>query len=311
MIKFFRNHIYQEIADQFDLGKILEIERFTGGLAAPKVSVITPRGRFVIAKYTLGDGSIFKNKSKVSLAKEIELLIALKGLQVPHYLSDQSDNCILERDGFGITVYKHLPGEHITDLNEKQVFQLGLFLGAFHSQGAQLKADFSGRKIFYDFSPEQFEKKKLYAYKQTNKILKSVVPEIEKGVLSNMLDKSLPQGPIHVDIKTDNLLFAGNKLTGVIDFGNFYNGPYILDLGKAIVFNCTKEGFIDKKLMNSMLRGYNKSRKLNKQEMRSLNQAMRYGIYSHIWLDLYHVPLKLVPVSHTLYFVENFLPAVR
>jgi Ser/Thr protein kinase RdoA (MazF antagonist) len=152
---------------------------------------------------------------------------------------------------------------------------------------------------------------KPFAYKQTNLKLKSVVADIENGVIDNKFDNKLPQGPIHVDIKADNELFIGDKLTGIIDFGNFYRGPLILDVGKTIIFNCIKNNNINKEMMKKFLMGYEKYRKLTKKEHDNIFKAIRYAIYSHIWLDLYHVPLKLVPQKHTLYFVKKFLPAIR
>jgi homoserine kinase type II len=311
MTRFFEKAEYQAISEPFGLGNITAIEQFSGGLAAPKVMVETEKGKFIIAKYTLGSGDSFKNKPREALAEEIKLLNALVDLPVPHYVPDKSGEFILDYKGYGITVYRFLEGKHQYELNTKQVFELGKFLGSFHKQGMPLKNQFSKRYKFYDFDKERWEAMKPHAYDQTNTKLKEVVEEVEREVLRTKPDPDLPSGPIHVDIKADNLLFEGNHLKGVVDFGNFYVGPLILDVGKSIIFNCTREGEIDKTLMNELLSGYESFRPLNDKEKEYLNDAIVYGICSHIWLDLYHVPLKLVPESHTLYFVETFLPAAR
>ena len=148
-------------------------------------------------------------------------------------------------------------------------------------------------------------------YRQKNNRLSKVAGEIEKGLINSSPPKGLPEGPIHVDFKPDNFLFKGNRLVGVLDFGNFYIGPLMIDLGKAIIFNCTKNKKLDRKLVDSFLRGYEKFRQLTKQERAYFKKAVHYGIYSHVWLDLYHVPLKLVPAYHPLNYIKIYLPAVK
>ena len=311
MSRFFSKSEYQKIMDFFGLGKIRTIEYFKQGLAAPKIHVKSTKGRYVIAKYKLGKGENFKNKPRTALRSEIDLLTSLENLPTPNYILNCKNDYILDYKGFAITVYKFLPGRAPKAMNEEKIFQLGKFLGNFHQQGAKFKNRFTARHIFYDFSNKKMKFMKKYAYNQKNKELKSVVAEVEREVIKNRPHYNFSQGPIHVDIKSDNELFQRDKLTGIIDFGNFYVGPYILDLGKTIIFNCVINNQINKKLKTQFLRGYESQRRLTKQEKKFLNRSILYAIYSHIWLDLYHVPLKLVPARHTLYFVKNFLPAAR
>ncbi|MBI4094984.1 MAG: phosphotransferase [Candidatus Liptonbacteria bacterium] len=310
MTKFFAKKEYQKIAKVFKIGTIQNLHQFKGGLAAPKVLVKTTRGRFVIAKYKFGKGDNFKNKPRWALQNEVDLLNLLKGLPTPQYVADGKGDFILNHRGFGITVYRFLEGRTSRTFNGKQVFELGRFLGNFHAQGLKLKNRFSKRHKFYHFPPARIREMKIHAYNQTHPKLKSVVRLVEDGIRENSPPKYLPHGPIHVDFKHDNELFKGNTLTGIIDFGNFYRGPLMLDVGKAIIFNCAKNGKLDDKLIKRFLAGYSKYRKLDREEKKYLKRSIRYAIYSHIWLDLYHVPLNLVPETHTLYFVEEFLPAI-
>ncbi len=311
MSRFLEKEEYQACLDSFGLGTVTTVEQFSGGLAAPKVAVQTEKGKFIIAKYTLGPGDNFKNKPREALKEEIKLLNTLQDLPVPHYLPDKKGDFILDYKGYGITIYDFLKGRRQDELNESQVFELGRFLGNFHKQGMNLNIQFSRRYKFYDFDEERWKKMRPYAYEQTNEKLKAVVKEVEREVLRTKPSPDLPSEPIHVDIKADNLLFEKDRLTGVVDFGNFYVGPLMLDVGKSIIFNCTRGDEINKTLMKRFLEGYELFRPLNDQEKIYLKDSIVYAICSHIWLDLYHVPLKLVPESHTLYFVEKFLPAAR
>lgn len=311
MSRFFSQSDYQKIINIFNLGKIKKIEYFELGLAAPKVHVVTSKGQYVIAKYKIGKGENFKNKPLSSLKYEVDLLTSLKNLPTPKYIAYKKNNYILDFKGFAVTVYEYLKGMPPKYINDKRAFQLGKFLGSFHRQTKRLKNRYSNRYKFYYFSKSRYDYMRPYAYDQKNKELKAVVGAIETIMNMNRLSNNLPQGPIHVDIKADNELFKGDKLTGIVDFGNFYVGPFMLDLGKTIVFNCIKNNRINLQLMHHLLSGYEQERPLQKIEKKNLNKAIIFSICSHIWLDLYHVPLKIVPYTHTLGYVKNQWPAVR
>lgn len=311
MALFFTKTQYQHIANDFNLGKISSLEYFKQGYAAPKVMVKTTKGKYVIAKQTIGKGDNFKNKPLSSVQSEVKLLSSLKNLPAPKYLKNIDKQYIVDVNGFAVTVYSYLEGKHPKVLNNYKVKELGEFLGKFHVQGSGIKDGWANRYKYYDYPLSRIKAMKPYAYQQSNSKLKAVAPEVEQGIIDNKLSKSLPQGPIHVDIKHDNELFKGNSLTGIVDFGNFYKGPLLLDIGKTILFNCVVKQKLNLTMMENFLKGYEKHRKLTKKERGQLLSAIRFALYSHVWLDLYHVPLKLVPQKHTLYYVETFLPAIR
>lgn len=190
-------------------------------------------------------------------------------------------------------------------------YALGIFLGRLHAKGKEFHKSLTGRRKFYDLTPEIIKKMYKIALRQQNSNLRSVVEETRRGVEKYRLPRGLPRGPIHVDIKPENELFIQEKLTGVIDFGNFYIGPYMIDFGKMAMWNCIRKGRLDYKLFNEMRRGYESKRKFSRAEVGYIINSILFAIYSHIFVDLYHVPLKYVPESYTLFLVKEFLPAAR
>ena len=77
----------------------------------------------------------------------------------------------------------------------------------------------------------------------------------------------LPSGTIHADAFRDNVLFEGNKLTGIIDFHDACQERYMLDLAICINDWCnTKTGRISRKLQQAMLQGYECIRTPSEQE---------------------------------------------
>ena len=311
MHDFLTDEEYQNIADLFDLGKIQKIVRFTRGFQTPRVHVTTASGDFIISSYALSDDGSIISKSRASLQYEIDLLHTLTLLPVPHYIASKPGNFIEDFKRKPVTVYGFLPGEHPKEITLTMAREPGKFLGEFHTLGQNFTQECNGRRKFYHLDAEVVKKMGETIGRLTNPKLVNVVNEVRAGVEKFSPPVGFPEGPIHVDINSGNELFVGEKLTGIIDFGNFYVGPYMIDIGKTIMWNCVKDGRIDPKLTDELIKGYERHRQLTSEEKIYLRPSILYAIYSHIWVDLYHVPLGYVPESYTLYLVETFLPIAR
>src|SRR3989344_1840614 len=235
--RFFSKKEYQDIASLFQLGTIKKLEYFSQGYQTPKVAVTTQRDKFVIAKHNLSQKRVvvadMKIVPRVALVHEIDLLNHLKSLPVPHYIRSRDQQYLEDFKGYAVSVYRFIEGRQPKTLTPKMLRQLGQFVGEFHNIGARFKKVMLGRRRFYDLNPE-----------------------VMLGVKNNRLPRGLPRGPIHVDIKPDNELFVGEKLTGVIDFGNTYEDAFIFDVGKTIMWNCVKRGKLEKNLISEFLNGY-------------------------------------------------------
>lgn len=311
MATFFSQQEYQKLSNLYKLGFIQNIFYFKKGLQTSRVVIKTPKGKFVLSKYSLSSKKDIISKSRVSLQYEVDFLSTLKHLPVPHYFISSKGRFIEKYKNFWITVYKFLPGNEPKIFTPVKAYELGKFLGTFHKKGKRFKHQLSGRRKFYDLTPAVIKKMSPCVYKQNNHYIKSVINEIKQGVKNNQFSAQLPKGPIHVDIKPENILFINNKLTGVIDFGNFYIGVYMIDIGKTIMWNCCKRGKIEKELFEKFIKGYERCRKLTLTEHSYLRTSILFAIFSHIWVDLYHIPLKYVPEEYTVSLVKKFLPIAR
>jgi homoserine kinase type II len=314
-MKFYSKKEYNQIADLFNLSKIKKISYFHQGYQTPKAVVTTAKSKFVIAKHNLSNKRTvvadMKIVPKIALLHEIELLKHLKSLPVPHYLPSKRKKYLEDFKGYAVSVYYYLPGQQPKKITPRMSYELGKFTGEFHLLGSQFKKSMRGRRRFYDLNDKVMRSMYRLAKKQTHPELKAVVEEVKNGVERTRLPKNLPKGPIHVDIKPDNELFIGQRLTGIIDFGNTYIDPFIFDVGKTIMWNCLNKQGLNQILVNEFLSGYMEKRKLSKKELSYLKQSILFAIYSHVWVDLYHVPIKYVPQSYALYLVRQFLPIAR
>ena len=214
--KFINNNQYQKIADLYRLGRIKNIKRIKKGFEAVKVVISTSRGEFVISRYPI----VFKidpvNKTENSLQFEIDLVNFLRKLPVNHYLKSKNGFLIENYLNSYFTVCNYLTGEHPQFINPKRAYALGKFLGSFHQQGKNFRKKYKDRRKFYELTPSVVKQMDRYALRQKHSVLKKVLPEIREGIREYYLPANLPRGPIHVDVKPDNELFIGNKLTGVL-----------------------------------------------------------------------------------------------
>ena len=313
MARFYIKKEYQSIADLYNIGYIKNISSLHRGYGgSAKYRVVTSKGKFIISMnvfFDKKDGIIIR--SKESLQCEIDLLNFLKGMPVPHFKVSLNKNYIEKFKDSWITVCNFIPGHTPNKINSHMAYELGKFLGEFHIRSKKFYRNLDSRRKFYDFNNNILRQMKSQVKKQTNKILGSIVEEIEYGIKKNRPQSKLPVGPIHVDIGHNNELFQKNKLSGIIDFGNFYHGPFMIDVGKTIMWNCCITGMLDEKLFKSFIHGYKEKRRLNKNEAKYLKKSILYAIYSHIWVDLYHIPIKYVPIKWTLFLVKTFLPVAR
>lgn len=312
LIKYYNKKDYQAIAELYGLGKVSSLSYLYRGFGgSAKVAVVTPGGKYVISKNLLSAKTSIGNKSRESLQYEIDMLETVKEMKVPNFLKSVKGKYI-EKYGDGwITVYKYLPGTSPQKMSPAMAYELGLFLGEFHKRGQKFKKTLRTRRKYYDLNPRVMKAMDNLAHRQSNKTLMSYVERIRQGVADNQPPAKLPAGPIHVDIYSRNLLYERNKLSAVIDFGNFYIGPFMVDVGKAIMWNCSPNGRLDRNLLRRFLTGYQSQRKFNKQEIAYLKKAILYAVYSHIWVDLYHVTIKYVPEKWPLFLIKSFMPIVE
>ncbi|OGI27293.1 MAG: hypothetical protein A2359_00590 [Candidatus Moranbacteria bacterium RIFOXYB1_FULL_43_19] len=312
MEKFYSKKQYQKIADIYGLGKVQKISKLHIGFGmSTKAAALTSSGKFIISKNILSEKKDIVSKSKESLQYEIDMLNAVRRLPVPAYKTSSRGNFIERFGDDWITVYDFISGKSPKRIMAPMARELGEFLGEFHKRARKFKKKLKSRRKFYDLNQRVMKLMDPYAHKQTNPVLKSVVEKVKRGVIHNSPPAVLPEGPIHVDIGHTNELFQGEKLSGIIDFGNFYIGPFMVDVGKTIMWNFCPNKKLDRRLLKEFIRGYNSRRNFSKAEHLYLEKAILFAIYSHIWVDLYHIPIKYVPESWPLMLIRRFLPVAN
>tara|TARA_Y100001970_G_C14122975_1_gene797369 strand:+ start:232 stop:1185 length:954 start_codon:yes stop_codon:yes gene_type:complete len=131
---------------------------------------------------------------------------------------------------------------------------------------------------------------------------------LELNYLEKNWPVNLPSGIIHADLFKDNIFFKDNKISGVIDFYFSCNNFFIYDL--AIVINdwcfLDKDASININYFNAILEGYETHRKLDENEIESLNIILRAAavrilvtrLYDYIYHPVDAVVVKKDPLQY-------------
>lgn len=95
----------------------------------------------------------------------------------------------------------------------------------------------------------------------------------------------LPRGIIHGDLFRDNVLFDGDRLTGLLDFHHASNGWLIYDLAVAVNDWCSDlEGRLNEGQANALLAAYHEHRALTQAEIERFPDFMTYAALA-FWLS--------------------------
>lgn len=309
--KYFSKKNYERISQLFCLGEIQTIRKLPMGFEANKVTIVSTSGKYVVSAYPISKRKSLITKSQESLRYEINLTKKLKALPIPDYIASRNENFIEIFSKHYVTVYRFLPGKHPKSINLLKAKNLGEFLGRFHAQSSKVKIDSLKRRKFYLLTPKIKKEMDPFVRQQKNSKIKSFYNEVRRGIDKFSLPRKLPQGHIHVDIKPDNELFISDRLTGILDFGISYPGPFILDIARAIIINCSKKGRLSRNLYENFLRGYSKYRKLTQTERSWLIRSLVFITYAMIYVDMYHVPFGRVHPDFPMHWIKKYLPAVR
>lgn len=312
-IKEFDLPEFKTIAKIFDLGKVERIKPLQGGFRAPKVKMLTSKGSFVIGRYPQGDGILFINLDRRSLEWEINFLEHLHNLSVPQYNRMKNSNEFLfEFQDSLVAVYHFIEGKPPVTIRPVMAYQLGSFLKKFHTRGSTFREPFpEKRRKIYHLTNNIID----HFYNEVRKFGKkryfSVLDEITDGVRNNHLSGKIKPVIVHADPKKENELFKGTKFQGIVDFGNAYKGPYLIDICKALVGNCVADKKLDLNLTLHLLKGYYGSIEEIQKHRKELQRGLLFAIYSHIFVDIWHRIYDVVPEWYTDMLVREFLPVAR
>ena len=167
-------------------------------------------------------------------------------------------------------LYDRLPGEHVVNVTTAHCEAIGAMLGEMHDA----------------VSDGKLERANPYDHEWLAASLDSIdtLNEADRRLCLDLVDdyagldgSGLAQGIIHGDLFIDNALFAGDELTGVIDFYHACDDYFVEDLAIAANDWCRAEGRIDPARQLAIQAGYASQRTLTAAEEDALPLFMQIG----------------------------------
>jgi len=169
-------------------------------------------------------------------------------------------------------VFTEVPGRSIYKaLSTPQVKTIGMKLTQLH----KIKANPT-------LKPHPFNLKGMKkVFKQISAITKKKKPDLHKFISNTLheLDVTQPNLKKHVlihgDLFPENILWNGNRFSGMIDFECAGLGEPMFDISVCLHSFCHNEKSFDQKKVTSFIKGYSSIRKITKQEQKHFIYYMK------------------------------------
>ena len=127
-----------------------------------------------------------------------------------------------------------------------------------------------------------------------NKVLQKIAAHLSAADSELIIDElafqaensliKLPQGVIHGDLFRDNVLFEGDRLSGLLDFYSACTDTLLLDVAIAANDWCYENGSINKEKLMALLFAYQSLRPLESSEKQQWPVILRAGAL-RFWLS--------------------------
>jgi homoserine kinase type II len=239
----------------YALGDLVDLQGIASGIENTNYFVTTTHNRYVL--------TLFEKMNREELPFFINLLdhLAAHGIPCPRPIARLNDGFLGEIHGKPACIVSCLPGGSVEDPAPGHCAQVGEMLADMHLAGRTYPAQMPNPR-----GPSWWKATAL-------QVMPKLSPE-EAALLGAELDyqsrfrfENLPRGVIHGDLFRDNVLFEGDRLSGVIDFYYACTGTWLYDLAIAVNDWCvTAAGGLDDDRLAAMTQAYHRVRPLTAAE---------------------------------------------
>ncbi|MDO9161964.1 MAG: homoserine kinase [Methylococcaceae bacterium] len=256
----------------YALGDIVSFEGIADGIDNTNYRVKTTCGEVVL--------TLFEAMSESELDHIIGLLAHLSAHKLPCPMpqADHQGRLLRRLSNKPAAVFNHLSGAAVSSPSIAQCRAVGEQLARLHLCTQQLQLPLENSN---DVSWCQTVFSHISGY------LSVVDAELIVDELKFQAQCSwsgLPSGVIHGDLFKDNVLFDGDRLSGMLDFYSACTGPLLLDV--AITANdwCCENGTVNPDKFNAIIAAYQRLRPWQDDELLMWSTALRAAAL-RFWLS--------------------------
>jgi homoserine kinase type II len=256
-----------EIARKYEL-KVIDSEPVEQGVGNTNYLIHTKGGKYILTIFEI-DPVLVVHMSKVLR------LLEDHDYPAPRIKTLPSGEALTKYKGKPVMIKPYIEGKVIRNLHASGIEQVGRALANLHEIPAP------------DYLPDQH----MYVVEHYPKVIeqefdrnyKEWVEERYTNLLNNIPSR-LPIGLVHGDLFYDNILFAGEKLKGILDFETVCRIYKIFDLGMTAVGICTEDTEVNFDKVIALVKGYQEVRLLEDGEKDSFQSFIECGaILTSTW----------------------------
>lgn len=261
------------ILEDYSLGRLLSFEGIAAGIENSNFFIDTEQGRFVL--------TVFERMNEQELPYFMRLMrhLAAKGLSCPDVMKRRDNSLLFDVQDEGKAkwgcIVSCLSGKTLNNINDVQLYASGQALAQLHLAGesfAEKRANPTGM----DWLQEHVGKVVQGTSENYGDVAANLLrEELESQRLYSW--SGLPQGVIHGDLFADNILFDGDKVSGIIDFYYAHTAPWVMDIAITLNAQAVMLGDQDDSRIRLFLSGYESVRPLLDKEFQALPMLLRLG----------------------------------
>jgi homoserine kinase type II len=257
----------------YDLGELVAFEGISAGIENTNYFVDTTEGRFVL--------TIFEHHTADELGYFLNIMAFMAEHDIPtaHPKADKQGQYLKSLNGKPAALVERLNGKTLEQPGLVQCQVMAQNLARFHKAGFEFG--------YYRANDRGLD----WAHSVVEQIQDRMSPEDQVLVGSELAFQEtidwghLPQSVIHADLFTDNAMFEGDKLTGIIDLYYACHGACLYDLAVMVNDWCRdQDNRLNSEKLEASWQAYQTERPLSDAEHQAWSAALRMAAL-RFWLS--------------------------
>ncbi len=259
---------------RYAVGGLAQMQPIASGIENTNYFVTTERGRYVLTLYERLPAS------ELPFYLNLMAHLARAGVEVPAPVPDRTGALFSLLNGKPAGLVARVDGAPVDDPRPVHCAQVGGALARLHLASQTYRTRLTNRR-----GPAWW-RQAARAVKPHLSAEQVALLDAEIKFQTGFGRGKLPKGAIHGDLFCDNVLFAGDRVAGIIDFGFAASDFFAYDLAITVNDWCVREtdGSLEPALAAAMVAAYDAARPLTPDEREAWPALLRAAAL-RFWLS--------------------------